>query len=45
VLIQKAAAEAQTAAEFCERLATHVTAPSDRAVFSKAVRARLSIKS
>jgi hypothetical protein len=45
VLIQKAAAEAQTAAEFCERLATHVTAPSDRAVFLKAVRARLSIKS
>jgi hypothetical protein len=45
VLIQKAVAEAQTAAELCERLAAHVTAPSDRAVFLKAVRAQLSIKS
>ncbi len=45
VLIQKAVAEAQTPAELCERLAAHVNAPSDRATFLKAVRARFSIKS
>jgi len=36
--------QARTADEFCERLATHVTATSDRAAFLNAVRARLAAK-
>jgi TIR domain len=45
VLIQKAAAETRTLDDLCERLAAHVTAPSDRAAFLQAVRARLALKS
>jgi serine/threonine-protein kinase len=42
VLLQKAATEARTPDEFCERLAGHVGAPSERAAFLQAVRARLA---
>jgi hypothetical protein len=45
VLVQKAAAEARTPAELCERLALHLSAPSDRAAFLRAARALLAIKS
>jgi TIR domain-containing protein len=41
VLVQKAAAEAQSLDEFCEQLAAHVRAPNDRAAFLQATRARL----
>jgi hypothetical protein len=44
ILIEKAAAEARTTEEFCDRLAAHVTAPAERAAFVSAVRARLSAK-
>jgi TIR domain-containing protein len=44
VLVAKTANEARTADEFCERLATHVAAPLDRASFLRAVRARLTVK-
>ena len=44
VLVEKAATQARSADEFCERLATHVTATSDRAAFLNAVRARLAAK-
>ena len=39
------AAEAPTPAELCERLALHVSAPSDRTAFLRAARALLAIKS
>jgi hypothetical protein len=42
VLLQKAASEARTPDDFCERLAAHVGAPSARAAFVQAVRARLA---
>jgi TIR domain len=42
VLLQKAATEARTPDDFCERLAAHVGAPSARAAFVQAVRARLA---
>jgi TIR domain-containing protein len=45
VLVQKAATEASTPADLCDRLATHVSAPSDRAAFVQAARARLAVKS
>ena len=41
VLVQKAAAEAQSFDDLCERLAVHVRTPSDRAAFLQAARARL----
>ena len=44
VFVEKAATQARTADEFCERLATHVTSTSDRAAFLNAVRARLAAK-
>jgi hypothetical protein len=44
VFVEKAATQARTADEFCEQLATHVTATSDRAAFLNAVRARLAAK-
>ncbi len=44
VLIEKAAREAGTPDEFCERLAANVTAPADRAAFVKAVQAQLAAK-
>jgi hypothetical protein len=45
VIVQKAAAEAHTLDELCERLAAHVSKPSDRTALMQAVRARLGIKS
>jgi hypothetical protein len=42
VLLQKAATEARTPDELCERLAAHVGTPSARAAFVQAVRARLA---
>jgi hypothetical protein len=44
VLIEKAAKEAGTPEEFCERLAANVTAPVDRAAFVQAVKAQLAVK-
>lgn len=44
VMVQRAALEAPTPDDFCERLAAHVSAPSDRAAFLRAARARLAIK-
>jgi delta 1-pyrroline-5-carboxylate dehydrogenase len=43
VFVQKASSEAANLDAFCERLADHVTSPADRAVFLKAVKARLSV--
>jgi hypothetical protein len=44
VFVQKAATEARTPDDFCERLAAHVSTPSDRAAFLQTARARLAIK-
>jgi TIR domain len=44
VLIEKAAKEAGTPDEFCERLAANVTAPVERAAFVQAVKAQLAAK-
>jgi hypothetical protein len=44
VLVEKAATEARTADEFCEQLAAHVAAASERTSFVQAVRARLPTK-
>jgi hypothetical protein len=44
VLVQKAAAEARTPDDLVERLALHLSAPSDRATFLRAARALLAIK-
>ncbi len=41
VLIEKAAAEARSTDDLCERLAAHVRTPSDRASFLKAARTQL----
>ncbi len=45
ILIEKTAAKARTRDDLCEQLAAHVKAPSDRAAFVQAARARLAIKS
>jgi TIR domain-containing protein len=45
VIVQKAATEARTPDDLCQRLAAHVSAPSDRAAFLQAARAQLAIKS
>lgn len=45
VLIEKSAATARTRDDLCEALAAHVKAPSDRAAFVRAARARLANKS
>jgi hypothetical protein len=45
VFVEKAASQARTPEEFCERLATHVAAPAARTSFVQAVRARLADKS
>jgi TIR domain len=45
VLVAKAATEAATPDEFCERLAAHVPATAERAQFVQALRARLTVKS
>jgi hypothetical protein len=44
VFVQKAAAQARTPDDFCEQLATHVSAPSDRAAFLREARAKLAVK-
>jgi hypothetical protein len=41
ILVQKAAGEANSRDDFCERLAAHVKAPAERAAFLKAAQARL----
>lgn len=45
VFVEKAANQARTPDEFCEQLATHVTALSDRNSFVRAVREQLAPKS
>jgi hypothetical protein len=45
VLVQKAATEARSPQELCERLAAHVQAPADRAAFLQAARTRLAVNS
>jgi hypothetical protein len=45
IFVQKAATEARSLDEFCERLATHVSTPTDRTAFLQAARARLAVKS
>jgi hypothetical protein len=45
VFVQKAATEARSLDEFCERLAAHVSTPTDRTAFLQAARARLAVKS
>lgn len=42
VFVQKASSEAENLDAFCERLATHVPSPADRATFLQAVRSRLA---
>jgi hypothetical protein len=44
VIVQKAATEARTPDDLCERLAAHVTTPSERATFLQAARAQLATK-
>jgi hypothetical protein len=44
IIVQKAASEAQTTNELCERLATHVSSPSDRTAFLREARSRLAVK-
>jgi TIR domain len=44
VIVQKAAAEARTPEDLCERLAAHVSAPSDRAAFLRTARAQFAAK-
>jgi hypothetical protein len=45
VLVEKAASQAHTPDEFCERLAAHVATGPERLTFTQAVRARLMVKS
>jgi hypothetical protein len=45
VLVEKAASQAHTPDEFCERLAAHVATGPARLTFTQAVRARLMVKS
>jgi len=45
IYVEKAATEARTPGDFCELLAAHVAAPSERISFLQAVRAQLSVKS
>lgn len=45
VFVQNAANETRTPDDFCERLAAHVSAPSDRAAFLRQARARFAMKS
>jgi hypothetical protein len=44
VLVERAAKEASTPEEFCERLGAHVSAPAERAKFVQAVQAQLAEK-
>jgi len=45
VMVQKAANDARSLDDFCERLGAHVQAQSDRAAFMQAARAKLAAKS
>ena len=45
VLMQKAASEAQSVDDFCDRLAAYVPVPGERTAFRQAARARLTAKS
>jgi hypothetical protein len=45
ILVQKVAADATSAEDFCERLAAHVSAPAERTAVLQALRAQLSVKS
>jgi TIR domain len=45
IYVEKAATEARTPEDFCERLAVHVAVPAERTSFLQAVRAQLSVKS
>jgi hypothetical protein len=45
VLVQKAATEADSSDDFCERLAAHVKVPADRVAFLQAAHHRLAVKS
>lgn len=44
IFVEKAAKEANTPAEFCDRLAAHVNAPSERSSFLQSLRAQLAEK-
>lgn len=44
LFVERAASEANTSDEFCEQLATHVAAPTDRTSFVQAVRKQLAAK-
>jgi eukaryotic-like serine/threonine-protein kinase len=44
IIVQKATTEAHTPDDFCERLAAHVSSPSDRAAFLREARSRLAGK-
>jgi hypothetical protein len=45
ILVQKAATDATSVEDFCERLAAHVSAPADRTAVLKALHTQLSVKS
>jgi hypothetical protein len=45
IIMQKAATEARTPDDLCERLASHVSLPSERAAFLREARSRLAGKS
>jgi len=45
VLVQKAAAQAGSRDDFCDRLATHIKVPAERNAFLLAAQARLLVKS
>jgi TIR domain len=45
IYVQKAAIDALTPDDFCERLAAHINVPADRTAFLKAARAQLGAKS
>jgi hypothetical protein len=45
LLVEKAASQARTPDEFCERLASHLAKQPERQSFVQAVRARLMAKS
>jgi hypothetical protein len=44
IFVQKAAADAPSLDDFCQRLAAHVPTPAERATFLQAARARLAVK-
>jgi hypothetical protein len=44
IYVEKAATQAKTKDDFCERLAAHISAPADRTAFLNAARALLASK-